>query len=556
MLGAGAVALAVLVSACSGIPTSGDVQRSDVKVEPPAADIEFLPASPVAGDSQEGILRGFIDAASSPQNDFAVAREFLATTFTADWVPNANVTIDLGSRELIQTGDTTMSIHATVQATVDSAGNYSEFDSTLPASFDYSFVMEDGEWRIASAPPGVLLERYTFDQVYAPHALYFFDPSFSLLVPDLRYFPSRASTPTRIMKALLMGPSPWLAQSGAVVTAFPSGTKLVADTVPITGTSASVDVTATALETTAEAKRRMLRQTAASLGSLSSIFTVQLSIEGVPQDISAQSEDASASYPQVDARPLVIANGVFGYIQPTGAVQDIARVSAAASTYQSWAASYSDSHHAATLNTNDGLVLIRSSGSTALVDSRSDLAPGVFDHFGYIWSVPRAQDNNLYASTISGLKRFVSTPWPAGGRVVAISLSRDGTRVAAVIESGLGTNLYVSGIARDGQNGPISVGPPLVMPVPVGTATHVVWADSLTVAVLTTQSGGNALVTLNVVGGSSTVVNPGVPGLTLSAGNTVSELFMRAGDGSLYSYRASGTWPIVASGVSVQAQVQ
>jgi hypothetical protein len=93
------VSVGLVLAGCSGIPTSGQVQRSDVTVEPPAAEIEFLPASPVKGDSQEGILRGFIDAASSPQNDFGVARKFLSLTFAVEWDPNASVIIDDGARE-------------------------------------------------------------------------------------------------------------------------------------------------------------------------------------------------------------------------------------------------------------------------------------------------------------------------------------------------------------------------------------------------------------------------------------------------------------------------
>ena len=549
-------ATAIFLAGCTGIPTTGQVQRSDVEVEPPAAEIEFVPASPVPGDSQEGILRGFIDAASSPQNDFAVARQFLSSTFAPEWDPNASVTVDNGSREFLITSDVSMSIRTDIDATVTATGNYTDFDSRLPTTLDFGFSLEDGEWRIASAPPGVVLERFTFDQIFAEHALYFFDPAFSQLVPDVRYFASRASTPTRIMKALLAGPSAWLAEGNAVVSAYPPGTQLVADTVPITGTTASVDVTAPALDTTSETKRRMLRQAAASLGSLSSIFTVQLSIEGVPQDISAQADEATDGYPQVSPLPLVFANGRFGYLQPDGSLNEISRISEAVASFAPSAAAYSDRHRAATVNTDDGLYLVRSSGSTALVDSRADLVAGVFDYFGYVWSVPRTQPNALFASTISGVKRIVTTPWPEDSQVVSMSLSREGTRIAAVIKSGSDTSLYVSGIARDGRNGPIDVGSPLVFGLPDGTSLSAVWVDSSTVGVLATQSDNTSLVSLIVVGGSTRTVRPGTQGLSLSAGNSLRELVMRAPDGTLFGYRAGGAWSAIGSGVGVLAQVQ
>ena len=554
--GSMAVAGVLALCACSGIPTSGAVQRSDVTVEPPAADIEFLPASPVPGASPEQILRGFIDAASSPQNDYAVAREFLSPTLSTDWKPNARVIVDGGSRDYVVTSDGTITLVTQSQAVVDERGDYSERDTPDRVSLTYSFVQENGEWRIASAPEGVLLERYTFDQIFGQHALYFFDPTFTLLVPDVRYFPSRASTPTRIMKALLAGPSPWLASSGAVVTAFPEDTQLVAETVPITGTSASVDITGNALNSTLEQKRLMLRQAAASLSSLSSIFTVQLSIAGVPQDISAQSEDVQKGYPQVNARPLVIADTKFGYLAPSGVIEEIPEISPVVSTFTPWSAAYSDVHNAAALNVDEGVMLVRSTGSATLIDARSDLAPAVFDYYGFVWSVPRDKPRDLLATTTSGVKRLVENVWPADGRVVAMSISRDGARIAALLETGGVTKLLVSGISRDGQNGPVAVGEPLILSVKSGNSTSAVWVDPLTVGVLTTLGDGRSALSLNTIGGGVRPITPSSSGVSLSAGNSVSEVYMRSAENELFSYRGSGTWPMVARNVQVQVQVQ
>ena len=549
------IACALVLCGCSGIPTSGAVQRSDVTVEPPAADIEFLPASPELGASPEQILRGFIDAASSPQNDYAVAREFLSMALNVDWKPNARVIVDGGSRDYVVTADGTITLVTQSQAMVDERGDYSERDIPERVSLTYSFVQENGEWRIASAPEGVLLERYTFDQIFGQHALYFFDPTFSLLVPDVRYFPSRASTPTRIMKALLAGPSPWLASSGAVVTAFPPDTQLVAETVPITGTSASVDITGNALNSTLEQKRLMLRQAAASLSSLSSIFTVQLSIAGVPQDISAQSEDVQKGYPQVDARPLVIADTKFGYLSPSGVIEEIPGISPVVSTFTPWSAAYSDAHNAAAVNVDEGVMLVRSTGTT-LIDGRADLAPAVFDYYGFVWSVPRGKPRDLLATTTSGVKRLVENAWPTDGRIVSIAMSRDGARIAALMETGGATKLLVSGISRDGQNGPVAVGEPLVLSVKPGTSTAAVWVDPVTVGVLTTLGDGRVTLSLNTIGGGVRPVAPSSAGVSLSAGNGVTEVYMRSNENGLFSYRGSGTWPMVAGNVQVQVQVQ
>jgi hypothetical protein len=120
----------------------------------------------------------------------------------------------------------------------------------------------------------------------------------------------------------------------------------------------------------------------------------------------------------------------------------------------------------------------------------------------------------------------------------------------------VGTKLYISGITRDAQNGPVAVGSPLVLPVTGDVATSAVWVDALTGGILTTQSEITSLITLNVVGGSARSVSPGAAGLNLASANGIDQFFMRSGDGSLLSYRPGGAWRPVATGVSVQAQVQ
>jgi hypothetical protein len=345
------------------------------------------------------------------------------------------------------------------------------------------------------------------------------------------------------MKALLAGPSPWLGQSGAVVSAFPPGTQLVADTVPITGTSASVDVSAPALDTSSDTKRRMLRQAAASLAKLRSIFTVQLSIEGVPQDISAQSDDAAESYPQVDPRPLVISNGRFGYLQSTGSLDEIPRVSDAVASFTPWAAAYSGVHRAATVNTEDGLYLVRSSGSTALVDARENLAPGVFDYYGYIWSVPRELPHDLFASTIGGAKRLgehaVARRWASRlpGAFTRRRARRGSHRVCRRHQAlRLGNHAGCPEWPGRGR-------------AAARFARHRGRRDERRVGGRPDGRGAcrrnltpRHCITLNVVGGSARSVSPGAAGLNLASANGIDQFFMRSGDGSLLSYRPGGAW--------------
>ena len=59
----------------------------------------------------------------------------------------------------------------------------------------YSFVQENGEWRISGGPDGIVLSQSSFSVVFTERALYFFDPTYTYLIPDVRWFASRATLP-------------------------------------------------------------------------------------------------------------------------------------------------------------------------------------------------------------------------------------------------------------------------------------------------------------------------------------------------------------------------
>ena len=78
-----------------------------------------------------------------------------------------------------------------------------ESNSDSPIAQPYKFQKVGGQWRISNAPDGTMIDATSFGNVFSAHTLYFFDPSGDYLVPDQRWFPSGASTPTRVVKALL-----------------------------------------------------------------------------------------------------------------------------------------------------------------------------------------------------------------------------------------------------------------------------------------------------------------------------------------------------------------
>ena len=358
----------VVLSACSGIPRSSGVNQGSAVVPVENDAIEFLPAGPIQNGTIEQILRGFIEASSSPVSDYAIARQFLTPDFASAWDATTAVNIDSGLRTVSQTGDNTGRLVFALAAQVGSQGNYSEINPAITTTFDYTFQQVDGQWRISSAPDGVVIDRFTFDQVYQSHPLYFFDSTNTMLVPDVRFFPAGASASTRITKALLAGPSQWLVANGAVQTSFPEGTALVADTVPVTRGVAKVDLNAAALSADPAVIRRMKQQTSASLQSVATINSVDLLVDGAVLNNSISDSASDVMPPPIDSRPLVLTAKDFGYWDGTKIDTFGAFANVMIQTQPSAISIGTMTNIAATL-TSQGVSLVRN-GTAQLVDTR------------------------------------------------------------------------------------------------------------------------------------------------------------------------------------------
>ncbi|WP_179150884.1 GerMN domain-containing protein, partial [Leifsonia sp. NCR5] len=290
---AGVVAAVVLcvLAACASIPSSGPVRQGGpvAQVNDPL-DLDFNPSPPEKGATQERIVQGFIDAASSPKNNFDIARKYLTRSMSAKWNPDESVTVDDGRNRSFDHDGNQWSVQVNPVANVDSVGAYHPVSSTAPVGLRYELEKQDGEWRIAVAPNGVIIDDPTFRSVYSQQPVYFFSPDYAYLVPDARWFPARVATAaTRVASAILAGPAKWL--NGAVTSAFPQGTQLALPSVTTSGGVARVDLSSEAGQADTLALQRMQLELEQSLGSLAQ--SVEISIEGNLQQIPPLS-DANA----------------------------------------------------------------------------------------------------------------------------------------------------------------------------------------------------------------------------------------------------------------------
>ena len=549
--------LSTVLAGCAGIPMSGPVNQGSAVIEANNADIQFLPSGPSQDATQEQILRGFIEAASSPASDFAIARQFLTPDFAPQWDATAVVQVDSGLRSIQEVDAQISSLSFTLSATVDALGRYSDVTPERTVSYSYSFTQVDGQWRISSAPNGVILDRFTFDLVYAQYPLYFFDSSYTVLVPDVRFFPTGSLASTRIMKALLAGPSEWLAANGAVQTAFPPGTALVADSVPVTRGVASVDLNENALAADTTGIRRMKLQATASLQTVENITSVQLLIQGAEQEVGRADSVESLMPRPVDSRALVLTPDTFGYL--TGAViEPVTYLSSFIVSAQPSAVTVGPSARIAAMKTAEGVYLVRAPGGSSLIDGRANLIAPAIDNFGFVWSVPSNAPDQLRAISTDGSQTPVAGSWEEVGDISSLEISRDGARLVALVDTAEGFQLIARSITRDARNIPIAIGPSIVLGTLEGQALDLAWVDSSQVATLELDSAGVAHVTVFTLGGPSVKLAElgGVEVISLSGANTVSQIRVLSASGQIYTLRGGSQWQASGSNITALAVQQ
>jgi len=541
----------VAVTACAAIPTDGPVRAGQTIKDESISGVDYRPDKPVAGSDQTAILRGFIAAGTGAQDDYAIARQFLASSFSEKWNPRRSVTIRQGNPAVERVGDRELSYTLTASATVDSDGEYTQAVRPTSSTLTFQFTREDGEWRIAYAPDGVILSPVNFDSVFQQHALYFFDPTYRYLVPDERWFLARSSTSTRIASALLAGPANWL--KGAVVSSFPEGTQLSLNAVTVDNGTALVDLSSDALRASSQDKVRMREQLSKSLASVATVSSVAITVEGATFSVPETSGADAQQNPDVDSRPLVEQDGAVGYAGSTtgkiaelgnGMGDEIARLDPS-----SFALSASGT--AAVVGNDDGVTVVRGRNHLR-VDATEDLVAPSIDDLGFVWVASSRDTRKVTAYGLGGDPHTVSTTLPTG-ELVSFQVSRDSTRALALIQTNDGPSLYVMAIVRGSDRTPTTLGSPVRVQAATGDAVGAAWISDSDIASLGQTPSGPDVVRSTIGGQSSTLPKPDGRATTI-AGGSAGSMLLRMSDGSVLQSTGGGwdTTGVTADVLGVQ----
>ncbi|MGX1791380.1 LpqB family beta-propeller domain-containing protein [Microbacterium sp. NPDC055312] len=539
-----ALAATLVLAGCTGLPTSGPPNAGlAVGEEIEEAPFSFLAEDPEPGAGPARIVEGFLDASMSPADSWGTARKFLTDDFQSAWKPDAGVTIDRSVEDrdydsTVEPDDedaTSAEVSVTLGqvASVDGTGAYSA--DTGAATASYRLAREKGgEWRIAEAPDGITLDIETFGQVYEKFSLKYFDPTWTHLVPDVRWFPRRAAMATTVVRALISGePSEWLAPA---VRSFSSDVEMVGDAVTVDASQvASVPLNRAALSASPTDLARMRTQLEASLDG-SGVSEVRLLVDGVPLDAGRITVDD----PIVDPGVLVLDDEMFGTATSSGKIAPVSGLTAQiAKTVDPIAAiDVSADAQLASVQLRDGRVFAVSDGHTNQVDGRSGLIAPSLDPFGLIWTVPTSNPAAVQVSTAQAKPSTVVDAWPSADAISQLRVSADGARVAAIVTSGGERRLVVASIIRDEEQRPVSLGAPYFDVAQLsGAVQGLSWVGADAVAVLSATS--DPTLTTYTIGGPSTVSSAPAGAAALAGAKTVTGVRVLSTDESVYAKRGS-----------------
>lgn len=545
---AGALAAAVLaaaLTACAGLPVSGPVKLGRAAAdaaEDPA--VFFNPEEPAPGMTPQQVVDGFIAAATGPRNDWGVAQLFLTDAFAERWQPTAGVTVYApDQRTMTEPAEGEVAVEILPEASVDATGAYTVVDSG-PATLTYRLEQVGGQWRIADAPDGIVLDRNRFASVFRSYSLMYFDPSWTYLVPDQRWF-AVENAPTRITEALVSGrPSAWLADS--VVTAFSESAGLVGPSVPVRSQVAEVSLRTAARDLDQLTLDRMQVQLERSLAT-ARVGGVQMLVDGQPLAATA----APVRSTRIESRSLVRSGDAFGFLSGTD-VEPVPGLSPAVVSSGAVAAEVdADRVNAAVLTASGEVWRVRSDGATQALDARDRLIPPTSDPSEFVYSVPASTPSTVFAFGPDGTRYEVAGAWPGATRISAMRVSRDGTRVAALVVDGGRPTVMVAGIVRSPDGAPERFSDPLPLGTLPGDGIGMVWLDDATLAVLA-GVGSQQIVIEQPVGGPSTQTRAPEGATGIAGGNESGTVRILDSGGQLFGQRGAA-WSLIASDVAFVA---
>ena len=268
----------IILTACGSVPIESSIREGAILGSVPEGSIvRVIASNPQTGMTPEEIVSGFLNASASSDSNFKIAREYLIPELRNVWEPTEEIKVYEGQGRINSLQENTVVFSAPLNSVIDENSRIvlSEPDAQLVQEFSLKQI--DNEWRIDLKNKGILISRADLNRSFTTFPLWFPDASLQTLVPDNVVLP-RATTgnPTRLVQLLLAGPGDYLA--GAVVSAFPVGTALALNSVPVSNGLATVSLNETVLTAEPYLREVLSSQIVKTLAKIPEIRTVRINV--------------------------------------------------------------------------------------------------------------------------------------------------------------------------------------------------------------------------------------------------------------------------------------
>jgi len=525
----GLVALVLALTGCRpSMPTAGPVVEIGELTSPtPDAGFAIAPRGPQRGASPSEIVQGFLDAMQATPIQTTTARRFLSTDFADAWDPQRQTVTytDVTPAH----GSTVVTVDLQGANSLDAQGSWQGAVGVPDSQLHFAMVREKGEWRISAAPNALIVPQSWFDDRFTQVSLYYFDPSARILVPEPVFVPRGTQLPTALMRALIAGPSDQLV--GVVRTFLPTGVS-PGLSVPVDNHGvASVDLTGDIGQQSEHAQHLMAAQLAWTLRQDENIRGIRLSIDGRP----VEESDATGMVPigiggQYDPAGYATSDHLFG-LADAAAVETIvpavgdaeidplpSELGRAAPPLRSLAVDFDATKAAAVTADGHQLLqaLLQQGEPSVLRLTGSNLLRPAWDFAGRLWDIDRTAHGAVVHVGYDNRMRTVVVPGVTGQDVRRFLVSRDGSRLVALVRRSDGDQLVASRIVSSDQGRVLgAVGSQMISDLGDGSRIRDIGWHTPTSVVTLQQLSGTALIRTVSVDGAVA----GFPAVTLTVGD-------------------------------------
>lgn len=442
----------LLATACVRMPDAGPVTEVDNEASSSSTPgISYDPAPPQKGESSTEIVANFLEAMKAAPSKTSVAREFLTVDAQRSWTPESSIITygELGD----PVGDLAVDLKMTGIEEYDDRGAWQR--SRAGETITFELASEDGEWRIDALPDALIVPGSWFEDWFRPVSLYVFDPTGQIFVPEPVFIPEGDQVASSMVRGLLDDPS----ADPRLTRTFVPADYTAGVSVPITSAGiAEVSLEGDPAEVDADVSQRILTQLVWTMRQEQRIRAVRLTIgeedQGLPGRVTPVTLDVGDAYDPTGASSSAdlfglldgrVVRGSIGSFVATDGPMGVDRLGV-----RSIGVNLTGERVAAVSDDGRRVLVgpVDTEGRAVEVASGArDLLPPAWDFADRIWLVDRAPGGAVISVVVGQQPpRQIDVPGVSGRDVRHLLVSRDGSRLVAVVRTPKGDRVLASRI--------------------------------------------------------------------------------------------------------------